>query len=73
MHVERVFDVLAVLERLPHEQVGQEDALKKAVIDLVLSSNRTGNWIYRASRVLVDWVLLNWISSVPLSARLCLG
>ena len=23
--------------------------------------------------VLVDWVLLTWISSVPLTARLCLG
>ena len=29
--------------------------------------------LYRASHVLVDWVLLTWISSVPLSARLCLG
>ena len=28
--------------------------------------------LYRASHVLVGWVLLTWISSVPLSARLCL-
>ena len=27
VHVERVFNVLAVLERLPHEEVGYEDAL----------------------------------------------
>ena len=31
VHVERVLDVLAVLERLPHEQVGQEDGLRKGV------------------------------------------
>ena len=29
--------------------------------------------MYRASHVLVDWVMWTWISSVPLSARLCLG
>ena len=28
MHVERVLDVLAVLQRLPHKEVGQEDALE---------------------------------------------
>ena len=35
--------------------------------------NEGKTWSYRASHVLIDWVLWTWISSVPLSARLCLG
>ena len=28
---------------------------------------------YRVSQVVVDWVVLTWILSVPLSAQSCLG
>ena len=34
VHVERVLDVLAVLERLPHEQVGQEDGLRRKGVEV---------------------------------------
>ena len=39
----------------------------------VLSSFAMHSQMYRVSHLVVDWVGLTWILSVPLSARFCLG